>query len=189
MMEEAANLGRFDESVAGLPRLGYVPRTTAPATPREVTDLFLFASGDRCRAYHPHIHGRPNHVVLLLLHGKKRAVVWPRDQAPSLYPFMGDDVKANDIGEKAPIYMVWLLHACRLFPFPCVLQKSVSLCISLVPISFTNLCMQGYSDGSVYSMQGYKVIYRFQILLLNGSTGTATSWRTGSRWTWTGSRI
>ena len=106
MMEEVADLGdKQDEDEATRPRLGYVPRICKPVAPRDISDLFLFASGDRCRAYHPHIHGRPNHVLLLLLHGKKRAVVWPRDQAPSLYPFMGDDVKANDIGEKTPIFM------------------------------------------------------------------------------------
>lgn len=104
--QRARRLPTKGSAFAASPRLGYVPRISAPLAPKEVADLYLFASGDRSRAYHPHIHGSPNHVLLLLLHGKKRAVVWPRDQAPRLYPFMGDgDVKANEIGEKTPIFM------------------------------------------------------------------------------------
>jgi hypothetical protein len=26
--------------------------------PQDIRDTFIFASGDKCRAYHPHVHGR-----------------------------------------------------------------------------------------------------------------------------------
>lgn len=56
--------------------------------PKDISDTFVFASGDKCRAYHPHIHGKPNHTLLLVLKGAKRVVTWPADQRDKLYPFM-----------------------------------------------------------------------------------------------------
>ena len=73
--------------------------------PRGIYDTFMFASGDKCRAYHPHIHGKPNHTVLLILQGRKRIVTWPADQADKLYPVLKNQLGANDIGEKNEIYM------------------------------------------------------------------------------------
>lgn len=115
MMAEVAEVGTWQNRQTAptntatgdpLPRLGYVPRITRPHDSLDIPDLFVFASGDRCRPYHPHIHGRPNHVVLLLLQGYKRAVVWPRGEANNLYPFMGDGkLPENDIGEMTPIFM------------------------------------------------------------------------------------
>ena len=74
--------------------------------PKDIQDAFVFASGDKCRAYHPHIHGRPNHTLLLILKGAKRVVTWPADQRERLYPFMPGQLGRNDIGERNEIFMV-----------------------------------------------------------------------------------
>ena len=66
--------------------------------PKDLSDTFVFASGDKCRAYHPHIHGKPNHTLLLVLKGAKRVVTWPADQRDKLYPFMPGQLGRNDIG-------------------------------------------------------------------------------------------
>lgn len=76
------------------------------AEPKEIYDTFLFASGDKCRAYHPHIHGRPNHTILLVLKGSKRVVTWPASERDKLYPFMSGQLGRNDIGERNEIFMV-----------------------------------------------------------------------------------
>jgi len=68
-------------------------------------DFYLFASGDQCRAYHPHRHGSPNHVILLLLQGQKRLVTWPHSEADKLYPTMQEGMPSNEIKEVTKIFM------------------------------------------------------------------------------------
>ena len=64
--------------------------------PRDIDDTFIFASGDKCRAYHPHTHNSPNHSLLLILRGKKRMVTWPVNQNAKLYPLTPGGLGAND---------------------------------------------------------------------------------------------
>ena len=93
------------KTVAETP-VGFIPSISHPANMMEIEDFYLFASTDGVRAYHPHRHGEPNHVMLLLLQGHKQLVTWPWQEKQNLYPVMDDLLTPNEIGEVTPIFMV-----------------------------------------------------------------------------------
>ena len=80
----------------------YISKILFRELPTEIKKFMLFASGDGVRAYHAHHHHEPAHVIVLVLQGAKRAVVWDRADDGNLYP-----LSARFGGQKLynPVYM------------------------------------------------------------------------------------
>jgi len=80
----------------------YISKILFREHPTEIKKFMLFASGDGVRAYHAHHHHEPAHVIVLVLQGAKRAVVWDRADDGNLYP-----LSARFGGQKLynPVYM------------------------------------------------------------------------------------
>ena len=64
----------------------YISKILFRERPTEFKKFMLFASGDGVRAYHAHHHAKPAHVMVLVVQGSKRAVVWDRADEENLYP-------------------------------------------------------------------------------------------------------
>ena len=78
----------------------YVSEILHGENPTEFQKFMLFASGDGVRAYHAHHHNKAAHVMVLVLQGVKRAVVWDRADDDNLYP-----LEARTGRMYNPIYM------------------------------------------------------------------------------------
>jgi dTDP-4-dehydrorhamnose 3,5-epimerase-like enzyme len=83
----------------------YLSKILFHERPTEFKKFMLFASGDGVRAYHAHHHAKAAHVMVLVLQGAKRAVVWDRGDEKYLYPF------STRVGGKKMYNPIYLANA------------------------------------------------------------------------------